>query len=65
VYQRSQRGSARNHSAPNARMYDVLTAWKDTFRQNIVDMARMGAGNVFTLGGEPTPFGRKRWWVVS
>jgi hypothetical protein len=52
--QRSQPGGKREKPSPAQmqEMYAVFNAWKDKFRQNIVDMGgRLGGGKVVTSEG--------------
>ena len=52
--QRSQPGAEREKPSPAQmqEMYAVFNAWKDKFRQNIVDMGgRLGGGKVVTSEG--------------
>jgi hypothetical protein len=52
--QRSQPGEKREKPSPAQmqEMYAVFNAWKDKFRQNIVDMGgRLGGGKVVTSEG--------------
>jgi YCII-related domain len=52
--QRSQPGGKREKPSPAQmqEMYAVFNAWKDKFRQNIVDMGgRLGGGKVVALEG--------------
>jgi hypothetical protein len=52
--QRSQPGRKREKPSPAQmqEMYAVFNAWKDKFRQNIVDMGgRLGGGKVVTSEG--------------
>jgi YCII-related domain len=52
--QRSQPGGKREKPSPAQmqEMYAVFNAWKDKFRQNIVDMGgRLGGGKVVTPEG--------------
>jgi hypothetical protein len=52
--QRSQPGGKREKPSPAQmqEMYAVFNAWKDKFRQNIVDMrGRLGGGKVATSEG--------------
>jgi YCII-related domain len=54
VIQRSQPGEKREKPSPGQmqEMYAVFNAWKDKFRQNIVDMGgRLGGGKVVTSEG--------------